>query len=133
EQMIAFGIRRPFHPDLIQELERFPRQSKRGLKSLQTDFKLTSKQRMIKDSFSEGRAALCISQRIRHSPLSERNAHHAVRHTREVQNFQNQIDSQVSGTQQVSFAISQFHFSGGNRASGDLVFQSPDEVIETDV
>src|SRR5215472_18173572 len=93
KQMIAFGIGRPFHPYLVQEPDSFPRQGKRRLERIEASFKLMPKEWVIENALSKRGATLRIRQRIRHCALRERNADHAVCNAREVQNFQNQIDS----------------------------------------
>src|SRR5260370_37684560 len=89
-----------------------------------------TKQGMIDDSFAERSAVLGIRKRIGHRALCQRDTHHAVRYAREVQHFEDQIDSRVSRAEKITFAVSKLHFSGRNRAGSNLVLQPPNKIIE---
>ena len=89
-----------------------------------------AKQRVIENRFAERSAVFGIRKRIRDGALRQRDAHDAVRYPREVQYFEDEINSRVRRTEQVSLAIFQFYFSGRNGAGGDFVFKAPDEVVE---
>src|SRR6202021_2790588 len=88
------------------------------------------KQRVTENRFSERSSVLGIRKRIRHSALRHRDADHAIRYAGQVQYFENQINSCVSRTEQVAFALFQFYFSGGNGAGSDLVFKPRGEECE---
>src|SRR6476661_3069888 len=49
EQMVAIGVGRALHPDFVQELNGFPRQSERRAKRIQAIYKLMMEQRMIEN------------------------------------------------------------------------------------
>src|SRR5260370_8104862 len=85
---------------------------------------------MIESRFAERSAVLGIGKRIGHRALCQRNTHYAVRYAREVQHFEDQIDSRVSRAEKIALAVSQLHFSGRNRAGRNLVFQPPNEIVE---
>src|SRR5215469_14969793 len=105
KHMIAIGIRRPLHPHITEQLDRIPCERKCGLQHLQPVAKLALKQRMLENSLAECGALLRVKKRISHRTLRQRNADHAIRYAREVEHFEDQIDSSICRTEQVAFAF----------------------------
>src|SRR5882762_226595 len=93
-------------------------------------FKLMAKQRMIENALAEGGAVLSKEKRIGHGALRQCDTHHAVGYAREVQHFEDQINSRLTGAQQVAFAVFQLYFSGRNRAGGNLVLEAANKIVE---
>src|SRR5258708_17591570 len=85
---------------------------------------------MIENPLAERGAVLGIRKRIGHRALCQRDTHYAVRYAREVQHFEDQINSRVSRAEQVAFAVFQLYFSGRNRAGCNLVLQPPNKIVE---
>src|ERR1700747_3650326 len=105
--MVAIGVWGTLHPDFVQELNRFPRECKRRLKRIEPILKLMAKQQVIENRFAERSAMFRIRKRVRHGALRQRDAHDAVSYAREIQHFEDQINSRVRRTEQVSLAL--FH------------------------
>ena len=94
------------------------------------DFQIDGEATDDRGSFAERGAVLGIGKRIGHGALRHRYTHNAIGYAREVQYFEDQINSGVSGAEQIAFACFELYFSGGNRAGGDFVFKPPDEIVE---
>src|SRR5580700_5135315 len=82
------------------------------MQAADTILKLTPQQRMFDDWFAERGSPLGIGIGVGERALSERYAAHAVRHTREVEHLD---------------------LSRGNRAGGDLVFETANLIVELTV
>ena len=85
---------------------------------------------MIENPFAERGALLGVGKRVCHRALCQRDVHYAVRYAREVQHFEDQINSRLSRAEQVAFTLFQLHFAGRNRTSCNLVLQPPNEIVE---
>src|SRR5580658_2942244 len=103
------------------------------MQAADTILKLTPQQRMFDDWFAERGSPLGIGIGVGERALSERYAAHAVRHTREVEHLENQIDSLLWLSEQPSFAVAELDLSSGNRAGGDLVFETANLIVELTV
>src|SRR5208337_465151 len=98
-----------------------------------TILKLPLEQWMFEDRFTEGRAPCRERIGIGNRPLCERYAAHAVGHAREVQHFENQVDSMLRLPQEPTFAAAKFDLTGWHRASGDLVLKAANLIIQLPV
>src|SRR5215469_9861645 len=85
---------------------------------------------MLDDGLTEGCALLGKRPGICNGPLSERYAANAVSNAREIQHFENQINSMFSLPQQVTFTVTELDLTGWNWTSGDLVFEAAYLVIQ---
>src|SRR5580658_3685423 len=85
---------------------------------------------MFDDRFTEGRAPFRERIGISDGPLCERHTAHAIGHAREIQHFENQIDSLLRLPQEPTLALTKFDFTGRYRARGDLVLEATYPIIE---
>ena len=85
-------------------------------------FELMTKQRMIENPLAERGTLLGIGKRIGHGALCQGDTHYAVRYAREVQHFEDQINSRLTGAQQVAFAVLQLYSPVGTERVAILSF-----------
>src|ERR1700751_5612110 len=88
---------------------------------------------MLDDRFTEGCAPLSERIGIRNGPLCQRHTAHAVGHAREVQHFENRINSILRSSQGPTLAVTKFDLTGWYRASGDFVFEPAYQIVQLPV
>src|ERR1039457_5489755 len=133
KKMIALRVRRLLLPYQVEQTHSFPSQPGSRAEPPQTILELPPKQRMFDDRFPEGGAPFRERIGIGDGPLCECYAAHALGHAREVQHFDNQIDSLLRLPQQPTLALTKFDLTGWYRASGDLVLEAAYPIIQLPV
>src|SRR5579863_4163543 len=111
-------------------MDGFPGQREGGAERFEASFELVMKQGMFKDGLAEGDAIFGVGKSVGHGALRECDADYTVCNAGDIQNFEDEIDAGVSGTEEVGFAVAQLDFAGGDGTGGDLVFEAADEVVE---
>src|SRR5579864_7041098 len=88
---------------------------------------------MFDDRFAEGHAPFGERIGIGDCPLCQRYAAYTVGHARKVQHFENQIDPMLRLPEQPTLAMTKFDLTGWHRASGDLILEAADAIVQLPV
>src|ERR1035438_9517481 len=85
---------------------------------------------MVEDRLAEGDALLGEVRGFSQSALRDGHAAERISGARKVQHFQNQMYPAVGGAEQPGLAGAQFDLARGHGASGYLVLQAADSVVQ---